>query len=158
MLALVHWKHGDAAAQLAAVVRLLYGWGYGYVENLTWVQMAPNNTVLTAPAPYAQRSHLTLLIFRRTGAEAAGATLRPPLWTQGQPEHQLTPAQLQADPSSGAVLRAVPSLHTFSGRPCRAAPPISDLLQGSGTLIPYICSARDCEQHQGIWDVVGVIS
>ena len=56
------------AVQLAAVMRLLYGWGYAYVENLTWVQMAPNNTVLTAPAPYAQRSHLTLFIFRRAGA------------------------------------------------------------------------------------------
>lgn len=55
-------------AQVAAVVKLLYRWGYAYVENLTWVQMAPNNTILTAPSPFAQRSHLTLFIFRKTGA------------------------------------------------------------------------------------------
>lgn len=54
--------------QVAAVVKLLYKWGYSYVENLTWVQMAPNNIILTAPATYAQRSHLTLFIFRKTGA------------------------------------------------------------------------------------------
>jgi N6-adenosine-specific RNA methylase IME4 len=55
------------AAQIAAVVKQLYKWGYIYVENLTWVQMAPNNTIITAPAPYAQRSHLTLFIFRKAG-------------------------------------------------------------------------------------------
>ena len=53
---------------VAALVRQLYRWGYCYVENLTWVQLAANNTVLTLPAPYAQRSHLTLLIFRKDGA------------------------------------------------------------------------------------------
>ncbi|BDA48164.1 hypothetical protein COCOBI_11-4240 [Coccomyxa sp. Obi] len=52
---------------VAAVVKLLYKWGYIYVENLTWVQMAPNNTIITAPSPYAQRSHLTLFIFRKNG-------------------------------------------------------------------------------------------
>ena len=56
---------------MAALIRLLYGAGYAYVENLTWVQMAPNNTVVTAPAAYAQRSHLTLFIFRRAGAGTA---------------------------------------------------------------------------------------
>lgn len=54
-------------AQIAAVVKLMYKWGYIYVENLTWVQMAPNNTIITAAAPYAQRSHLTLFIFRKNG-------------------------------------------------------------------------------------------
>ena len=53
---------------VAALVRQLYCWGYCYVENLTWVQLGANNTVLTLPAPYAQRSHLTLLIFRKDGA------------------------------------------------------------------------------------------
>ncbi|KAK9840812.1 hypothetical protein WJX81_006676 [Elliptochloris bilobata] len=52
---------------VAALVRQLYRWGFCYIENLTWVQMAANNTVLTLPAPYAQRSHLTLLIFRKDG-------------------------------------------------------------------------------------------
>lgn len=49
------------------MVKLLYKWGYIYVENLTWVQMAPNNTIITAPSAYAQRSHLTLFIFRKNG-------------------------------------------------------------------------------------------
>lgn len=53
---------------VAALVRQLYRWGFCYIENLTWVQMAANNTVLTLPAAYAQRSHLTLLIFRKDGA------------------------------------------------------------------------------------------
>ena len=53
---------------VAALVKQLYRWGYCYIENLTWVQLAANNTVLTLPAPYAQRSHLTLLIFRKDGA------------------------------------------------------------------------------------------
>lgn len=42
---------------------------YGYVENLTWVFTAPNNTIHTAPcgpAP-AAISHRTLLIFRKEG-------------------------------------------------------------------------------------------
>jgi hypothetical protein len=55
-------------AQMAALIRQLYKWGYAYVENLTWVQMAPNNRVVAAPAPYARRAHLTLFIFRRAGA------------------------------------------------------------------------------------------
>ena len=64
-----------AHAQMAALIRLLYKAGYAYVENLTWVQMAPNNTAVTAPAPYAQRSHLTLFIFRRAGAWLQGLAL-----------------------------------------------------------------------------------
>eukprot|EP00955_Chlamydomonas_euryale_P049163 354189-Chlamydomonas_euryale.AAC.1 len=38
-----------------------------YVENLTWVWIHPNNTILTEPSPYARRSHLSLLIFRKDG-------------------------------------------------------------------------------------------
>eukprot|EP00884_Botryococcus_braunii_P022634 jgi/Botrbrau1/9054/Bobra.0376s0028.1 len=52
---------------MAAVVDLMDSWGYSYVENLTWVYLAANNTILTVEAPYAQRSHLTLFIFRREG-------------------------------------------------------------------------------------------
>ena len=46
-------------------------WGFNYVENLTWVHMAPNNTVVAAPSLYARRSHLSLFIFRKTGAPTA---------------------------------------------------------------------------------------
>ena len=46
-------------------------WGFSYVENLTWVHMAPNNTVVAAPSLYARRSHLSLFIFRKSGAPAA---------------------------------------------------------------------------------------
>lgn len=70
-------------AQIAAVVKLLYKWGYIYVENLTWVQMAPNNTIITAPSPYAQCSHLTLFIFRKNGMHLfLGWTCTIPHWTQ----------------------------------------------------------------------------
>jgi len=36
-----------------------------YVENLTWVQLKPNNTIVESAARYLGRSHRTLLIFRR---------------------------------------------------------------------------------------------
>jgi len=36
-----------------------------YVENLTWVQLKPNNTIVQSAARYLGRSHRTLLIFRR---------------------------------------------------------------------------------------------
>ena len=52
------------AAECAAQ---LYKWGFQYVENLTWVYMDANNTILTLPSDYAQKSHLTLFIFRREG-------------------------------------------------------------------------------------------
>ena len=45
----------------------MYMWGYQYVENLTWVYLDANNTILTTPSDYAQKSHLTLFIFRKEG-------------------------------------------------------------------------------------------
>ena len=36
-----------------------------YVENLTWVQLKPNNTIVESSARYLGRSHRTMLIFRR---------------------------------------------------------------------------------------------
>ena len=36
-----------------------------YVENLTWVHLKPNNTIVESAARYLGRSHRTLLIFRR---------------------------------------------------------------------------------------------
>ena len=40
-----------------------------YIENLTWVWMHPNNSILREAYPYAKRSHLTLLIFRKEGKD-----------------------------------------------------------------------------------------
>ncbi len=57
--------------QIAEVVSLMDKWGFSYVENLTWVQMAPNNTVVAAPSLYARRSHLSLFIFRKSGEAPA---------------------------------------------------------------------------------------
>ena len=56
-------------------MRALCGWGYAYVENLTWVLVAPNHRILRLPYAkgLARRSHLTLLIFRREGAWAVVA-------------------------------------------------------------------------------------
>lgn len=42
-------------------------WGYCYIENLTWVYLRPNNSILELPAPYLNSSHLTLYMFRREG-------------------------------------------------------------------------------------------
>jgi hypothetical protein len=39
-------------------------WGYVYVENLTWVWLHANNSVLRLPSPLVSASHLTLYIFR----------------------------------------------------------------------------------------------
>ena len=36
-----------------------------YVENLTWVQQRPNNTIANSAAEYVCRSHRTMLMFRR---------------------------------------------------------------------------------------------
>ena len=36
-----------------------------YVENLTWVQQRPNNTIANSAAEYMCRSHRTMLMFRR---------------------------------------------------------------------------------------------
>ncbi|DBB12314.1 TPA: hypothetical protein ACH3X3_006407 [Trebouxia sp. C0006] len=52
---------------ISTVVKQLYRWGFQYVENLTWVYMDANNTILTTPSDYAQKSHLTLFIFRKEG-------------------------------------------------------------------------------------------
>lgn len=43
-------------------------WGYIYVENLTWVWLAPSSGILAQPAPLLRSSHLTLFLFRKEGA------------------------------------------------------------------------------------------
>ncbi|PRW51014.1 putative aarF domain-containing kinase chloroplastic [Chlorella sorokiniana] len=50
-----------------AVCRQMRAWGYCYIENLTWVLLRPNNSVLALPYRYANTSHLTLYMFRREG-------------------------------------------------------------------------------------------
>ncbi len=51
----------------AAVVSLMSSWGFSYVENLTWVLLHPNHSVLKLPSQVIKRSHITLYIFRRDG-------------------------------------------------------------------------------------------
>lgn len=48
-------------------------WGYCYIENLTWVLLRPNNSILALPYRYTNTSHLTLYMFRREGAWVGGA-------------------------------------------------------------------------------------
>jgi hypothetical protein len=54
------------------VCKALHTAGYYYVENLTWVLMAANNSILRLEHPYTCKSHLTLLIFRKEGEQAGG--------------------------------------------------------------------------------------
>ena len=42
-------------------------WQFSYVESLTWVQLRPRNELLMQPSPYFRQSHVSLLMFRRTG-------------------------------------------------------------------------------------------
>ncbi len=53
----------------------LYAWGYTYVENLTWVWLAANNSVMRLPSTYCRRSHLTLLMFRKEGKHRSACIL-----------------------------------------------------------------------------------
>jgi hypothetical protein len=46
------------------VCKQMTGWGYLYIENLTWVYMSPTNRILTDPSPYIGNSHMTMYIFR----------------------------------------------------------------------------------------------
>lgn len=52
---------------ISPVVKQMSRWGYVYIENLTWVFMHANNTILRLPSACAQRSHLTLFLFRKEG-------------------------------------------------------------------------------------------
>eukprot|EP00887_Chlorella_sp_A99_P001347 scaffold14.g1347.t1 len=48
-----------------ALCRLMKRWGFVYIENLTWVFLGPNNTILRLPGSYLNSSHLTLYMFRK---------------------------------------------------------------------------------------------
>ena len=50
---------------LSAVCDAMMDQRFIYVENMTWVQMMPNNTIAGAKARYLRRSHRTMLMFRR---------------------------------------------------------------------------------------------
>ena len=41
--------------------------GFSYVENLTWVLLHHNHSVLRLPSQFIKRSHITLYIFRKDG-------------------------------------------------------------------------------------------
>ena len=62
---------------IAGVVKLMQRWKFIYIENLTWVFLHANNSILRLPSPYARRSHLTLLMFRREGQSLSHRSLRP---------------------------------------------------------------------------------
>jgi hypothetical protein len=90
---------------LHAVCKQLHSWGYAYVENLTWVLMAPNNSILRLAHAYTCKSHLTLLIFRKEGAPPAPLPLccppPPPRRSQCAP-----PLQQRAGLAAAALLCA----------------------------------------------------
>jgi N6-adenosine-specific RNA methylase IME4 len=47
-----------------AVCKQMTKWGYIYIENLTWVYMGSNNSVLKLPSEFVCNSHMTLYMFR----------------------------------------------------------------------------------------------
>ncbi|KAI3428742.1 hypothetical protein D9Q98_007565 [Chlorella vulgaris] len=69
-----------AKGQAAAAVRFMTQQGFKYVENLTWLQLGPNNKPLEA-SPLFRCSHRTLLMGRRVDAGSSRLELR----------HQRTP-------------------------------------------------------------------
>jgi len=52
-----------------AVNCMAKAWGCKYVENLTWVHIAPNGDVAKGPSTLTRTSHSTLLMGRRGGGE-----------------------------------------------------------------------------------------
>ena len=50
---------------LSAVCDIMLAKQFIYVENLTWVQQRPNNTIANSNAEHLCRSHRTMLMFRR---------------------------------------------------------------------------------------------
>ena len=56
---------------IASVVKQMHRWKFIYIENLTWVFLHANNSILQLPSPCARRSHITMLMFRREGDMAS---------------------------------------------------------------------------------------
>ena len=54
---------------LQRVWRIIKGWGFVYVENLTWIELCPNHRIQakTDDRALLPFSHATLYIFRRGG-------------------------------------------------------------------------------------------
>ena len=65
---------------ISAVVKQLARWGFVYIENLTWVHLHANNSIMRLPSDYAQRSHLTLFLFRKDGAQPDTSSMLCVLW------------------------------------------------------------------------------
>ncbi|KAK9867049.1 hypothetical protein WJX84_006607 [Apatococcus fuscideae] len=61
---------------ISGVVKQMYKWKFIYIENLTWIFLHANNSILRLPSPYARRSHLTMLMFRREGLAGKRIELR----------------------------------------------------------------------------------
>ncbi|KAK9822723.1 hypothetical protein WJX74_000236 [Apatococcus lobatus] len=61
---------------IAGVVKQMHRWKFIYIENLTWVFLHANNSILQLPSPYARRSHITMLMFRREGLAGKRIELR----------------------------------------------------------------------------------
>ena len=55
----------DAFPKTCSIVR--HRWQFSYVETLTWVQLRPQHELVMQPSPYFRQSHVSLLMFRRTG-------------------------------------------------------------------------------------------
>lgn len=52
---------------LHGIVKQMQRWSFTYIENLTWLQLKPNNKTVQADSSFLPRSHLTLLMFRKEG-------------------------------------------------------------------------------------------
>jgi N6-adenosine-specific RNA methylase IME4 len=61
--------------RVQAVCRAMSRWGFVYIENLTWVWLAPDASVLRLPSRHVAASHLTLYMFR-SAAEGRDVELR----------------------------------------------------------------------------------
>ncbi len=46
------------------VCKLMSKWGYAYIENLTWVYLGADHSVMKLPSRFVRNSHLTLYMFR----------------------------------------------------------------------------------------------
>lgn len=62
--------------EISDIFSLLCDVGYSYVENLTWVMIHVDKSILKLPDHYSRRSHMTLLIFRKQSTEGQRIELK----------------------------------------------------------------------------------
>lgn len=104
-----------------AVASLLGCWGFSYVESLSWVLLGPGHGVLRLPCDYAARSHITLYIFRRDGAQGGAYTHAVASVNGGRDKVVAAAAVIVSLASASAVLRHhCTCAHEDDGR-CTAA-------------------------------------